>query len=122
MSYRAECPECSWTGDASTLSGAGREADEHRQETGHDAKVERDLATDGGVDQEAKRCDVKGCDDLAIARVLPTHGATDHHALRCRDCLLFDLEREWFGEWRSKIEEQRDLATDGGEEVGHGDE
>lgn len=50
MRHRAECPECSWTGDASTLSGAAREADEHRQETGHDATVERDLSTDGGIE------------------------------------------------------------------------
>lgn len=52
MNHRAVCSECSWTGDAETLSGAAREADEHRDETGHDAKVERDLATDGGVDQD----------------------------------------------------------------------
>lgn len=50
MSHRATCRDCEWSGDADTLSGAAREADEHRQETGHDAKVERDLATDGGVD------------------------------------------------------------------------
>ena len=50
--HRAICENCEWTGDADTLSGAAREADEHRQETGHDAKVERDLATDGGVDQD----------------------------------------------------------------------
>jgi hypothetical protein len=46
VSHRAECPECSWSGDAETLSGAAREADQHRQETGHDAKIER--VTDGG--------------------------------------------------------------------------
>ena len=49
MTHTAICTECDWTGDADTLSGAAREADEHRQETGHDAKVERDLATDGGT-------------------------------------------------------------------------
>ncbi|WP_255212504.1 hypothetical protein [Halorubrum sp. CBA1229] len=43
MSYRAVCSECSWTGDASTLSGAGRDAEEHRQETGHEAKLAREL-------------------------------------------------------------------------------
>ncbi|WP_255521291.1 hypothetical protein [Halorubrum sp. LN27] len=42
MSYRAVCKECPWTGDATTLVGTGREVDEHRQETGHAAKVERD--------------------------------------------------------------------------------
>ena len=49
-------------------------------------------------------CDVEGCEKPAIANVLPTHGKTDHHAYRCRECLLYDLEREWFGEWQTKIE------------------
>lgn len=53
---------------------------------------------------EAYQCAVNGCEDPAIAKVLPTHGQTDHSALRCRDCLLYDLEREWFGEWRHNIE------------------
>ena len=68
MSHRATCRDCEWSGDADTLSGAAREADEHRQETGHDAKVERDLATDGGVDGSADgvdRCDYGGCDEPA---------------------------------------------------------
>jgi len=48
-------------------------------------------------------CDVNGCDSPALVDVLPTYGQTDHHAYRCRDCLMYDLEREWFGEWRQKI-------------------
>lgn len=42
MSYQGVCKECAWTGDATTLVGAGGEVDEHRQETGHATKVERD--------------------------------------------------------------------------------
>lgn len=64
--------------------------------------MKRDTVRDEGGTQQ---CDVKGCEEPALAKVQPTYGATDHIALRCRDCLLYDLEREWFGEWRSKIEE-----------------
>jgi len=56
---------------------------------------------------EKVECDVQGCENPALAKVLPTHGETDHHALRCRECLLYDIEREWFGEWRSKIENRQ---------------
>lgn len=62
--------------------------------------------SESGVEHEASshQCDVNGCEEPALAKVLPTYGDTDHVAHRCRDCLLYDLEREWFGEWRSKIE------------------
>ena len=44
--YRAVCSDCSWTGDASTLTGAGREVKEHREETGHGAKMMREQQLD----------------------------------------------------------------------------
>jgi len=56
MSHQAVCGECPWTGDAKTLNGAARDAGDHRDETGHDAKVER-LIADGGRDRD-------GDDDL----------------------------------------------------------
>jgi len=46
MRHRAICQNCEWTGGAKTLAGAAREVDEHRDETGHQAKVERDLEVD----------------------------------------------------------------------------
>ena len=49
-------------------------------------------------------CDVSGCHQPALVRVFPTHGTTDDSALRCRECLLFDLRRDWFEEWASDIE------------------
>jgi len=52
---------------------------------------------------DTERCDVDGCRSPAISRVLPTHGRTDHYALRCRGCLLYDLKRDWFREWKGKI-------------------
>jgi len=58
-------------------------------------------------------CDVEGCDDPALAGVHPTHGETEHHALRCRDCLLYDLGREWFGEWREQINADRNGSHNG---------
>jgi hypothetical protein len=51
MSHKAICTECSWTGDAKTLNGAARDAGDHREETGHEAKIER-LITDGGRDRD----------------------------------------------------------------------
>lgn len=57
-------------------------------------------------------CDVSGCDQRAIASVLPTHGATEHHALRCRDCLLYDLDRNHFREWKQAIRDQTDYVVD----------
>jgi hypothetical protein len=51
MSYRVVCPECSWSVDVSTLPAAGRHADEHREETGHEPKIDRRLLTDGGESQ-----------------------------------------------------------------------
>jgi len=65
---------------------------------------------------EELHCAVKGCENPAIARVLPTHGTTEHDALRCRDCLVYDLNREWFEGWRRSIErdEEHPVMTDGG--------
>lgn len=48
MKHRAVCPECDWTGEPKLMNGAARDADEHRDETGHAAKIERAPATDGG--------------------------------------------------------------------------
>ncbi|MDR9431522.1 MAG: hypothetical protein RI568_12600 [Natronomonas sp.] len=50
-----------------------------------------------------ERCDVKGCHEPAIARVLPTHGRTDDGAFRCRECFRYDLDREWFKQWKGAI-------------------
>ena len=47
MSYRVVCPECSWAVHGSTLRAAGRCLDEHREETGHEPKIDHVL-TDGG--------------------------------------------------------------------------
>ena len=55
---------------------------------------------------ETLTCDVSGCDQPALARILPTYGRTDHSALRCRDCLAFDLSRDWFDDWRVAIEQE----------------
>jgi hypothetical protein len=52
---------------------------------------------------EQLECAVTDCDSPAIARVFPTHGETEHSALRCRDCLEFDLRREWFRQWADAI-------------------
>ena len=52
-------------------------------------------------------CSVTDCSAPAIARVFPTHGETDHSALRCRDCLEFDLDRDWFRQWADEIDQQR---------------
>lgn len=62
-------------------------------------------------------CDVEGCEDPALAAVHPTHGETEHHALRCRDCLIYDLEREWFGEWRQKINARNGSQVGGGDDA-----
>jgi hypothetical protein len=51
-----------------------------------------------------EQCDVSGCESPAITIVLPTNGRTDDVALRCRDCLEFDLDRDWFAEWADHIE------------------
>jgi len=48
VSYRVVCPECSWAVDVSTLPAAGRHLDEHREETGHEPKIDRTVLTDGG--------------------------------------------------------------------------
>lgn len=52
-------------------------------------------------------CSVTDCDSPAIVRVFPTHGGTDHSALRCRDCLEYDLDRDWFRQWADAIDDQR---------------
>jgi hypothetical protein len=51
MKHRAVCSECDWTGEPKLMNGAARDADEHRDETSHAAKIERAAATDGGRDQ-----------------------------------------------------------------------
>lgn len=56
MKHRAVCSECDWTGEPKLMNGAARDADEHRDETGHAAKIERAAVTDGGsLGDEADR-------------------------------------------------------------------
>ncbi|TKX54472.1 hypothetical protein EXE42_08255 [Halorubrum sp. SP3] len=57
IKHRATCPECDYTGEPKLMNGAARDADEHRDETGHAAKIERAGVTDGGVSRD----DLKEC-------------------------------------------------------------
>lgn len=52
-------------------------------------------------------CGVNDCEKPALANVLPTHGETDDSAYRCRECLEYDLDRDWFSQWRGAIEEKQ---------------
>lgn len=56
-------------------------------------------------------CDVTGCDQPALVRVLPTHGETDDEPLRCRECLEYDLGRDWFQDWRKQERPRPDGGT-----------
>jgi hypothetical protein len=56
-------------------------------------------------------CDVSDCENRAIASALPTHGETEHSALRCRDCLLYDLNRHHFAEWKRAIQRDTDYLA-----------
>ncbi|SFR59432.1 DNA cytosine methyltransferase [Halorubrum sodomense] len=64
MKHRAVCSECDWTGEPKLMNGAARDADEHRDETGHAAKIERAAATDGGRVQERDGVDQPTAVDL----------------------------------------------------------
>ena len=48
IKHRAVCMDCDWTGEPGLMNSAARDAGEHRDETGHAAKVERAAVTDGG--------------------------------------------------------------------------
>lgn len=65
-------------------------------------------------------CDVSDCENRAIASALPTHGETEHSALRCRDCLLYDLNRNHFAEWKQAIHRQTDYVGKSDENVNEG--
>jgi len=58
----------------------------------------------------ALTCDVSDCENRAMASALPTHGETEHSALRCRDCLLYDLDRHHFAEWKRAILRETDYV------------
>lgn len=51
-------------------------------------------------------CSVTDCDEPAIVRVFPTFGQTPHSGLRCRECLQFDLARDWFEQWADAVLEE----------------
>ena len=57
IKHRGVCSECDWTGEPGLMNTAARDVDEHRDETGHAAKVERAGVTDGGVSRD----DLKEC-------------------------------------------------------------
>lgn len=57
IKHRAVCTDCDWTGEPGLMNAAARDAGEHRDETGHAAKVERAAVTDGGVSRD----DLKEC-------------------------------------------------------------
>jgi len=67
MKHRAVCTECDWTGDAKLLNAAAGDAGEHRDETGHAAKVERATVTDAGrVEDDGETDQVARCADCLV--------------------------------------------------------
>jgi|GEM_PF-3541811 hypothetical protein len=126
MKHRAVCTACDWTGDAKLLNAAARDAGEHRDETGHSAKVERAAATDGGVDQSDGEVDRRvgvNCRDcpyqdiwhpVRTTRETCKHDMVTGHNVEYVDPGQIRRSVDADGNVVIVHDEQRELVTDGG--------